>query len=49
MYHCFMQHDSINAAGLTCDTGQARGPIRDTGQGRSDVSQDAVDVILHPD
>lgn len=32
-----------------CDTGQARGPIRDTGQGRSDVGQDAVHVILHPD
>lgn len=36
------------AAGLTSDTRQTRRPVRDTGESSADVSQDAVDVIFHP-
>lgn len=36
------------AAGLTSDTRQARGPVRDAGKCSTDVSQNTVDVIFHP-
>lgn len=36
------------AAGLTSDTRQARRPVRDAGKCSTDVCQDSIDVIFHP-
>lgn len=33
---------------LTSDARQARGPVRDTGESSTNVGQDGVDVIFHP-
>lgn len=35
-------------AGLTSDPRQTRGPVRDTGQSSTNVSQNTVHVIFHP-
>lgn len=35
-------------AGLTSDPRQTGGPVRDTGQSSTDVSQNTVHVIFHP-